>query len=71
MARQDLFVAFEGTPSELNLYFEDGFYWVDNPRDNQARKLWDEFPRLYKTVRGAKCGAARVLYDKIKWEPVK
>ena len=68
-----LLIANKGTAHELTISsdrLESGrtIFWLDNTPNHRAGQMWDELPRIYKTVRGCKLAAANLLGEPQKWE---
>lgn len=72
MTSETLLIANAGTPHELTISEEDGRYWLDNtPRGRFAERVWPELPRLYRSVKGAKLGAAYLFGESQVWTEYK
>ncbi|QEY75769.1 hypothetical protein [Pseudomonas denitrificans (nom. rej.)] len=62
-----LLIANKGTSHELTISDAgDELYCLDNTPDRLG-KTWYELPRIYRSVRGCKLAAAKLLGEPQKW----
>ena len=68
MMGEPLWIANAGTSHELTICQEGDLYWLDNtPEGRYSRKTWDELPRCYRSITGAKCAAAALFGEPQVW----
>lgn len=62
-----LLIANKGSSNELTISkTDDGLFWLDNTPDHLG-KTWYELPRLYRTERGCKTAASKLLGERQEW----